>query len=93
MLDTLEAMPSHPQIYLCYPSKAYLTGSRINDSIIADGIIPLIRQVARKNNLPVIDIYSAMDGKPKLFPDNVHPNEKGAAIIARTIYNVLKPHL
>lgn len=93
MLDTLEALPSHPQIYLCYPSKAYLTGSRINDSIIADGIIPLIRQVARKNNLPVIDIYSAMDGKPKLFPDNVHPNEKGAAIIARTIYNVLKPHL
>lgn len=93
MLDTLEAMPSHPQIYLCYPSKAYLTGSRINDSIIANGIIPLIRQVARKNNLPVIDIYSAMDGKPKLFPDNVHPNEKGAAIIARTIYNVLKPHL
>lgn len=93
MLDTLEAMPSHPQIYLCYPSKAYLTGDRINDSIIADGIIPLIRQVARKNNLPVIDIYSAMDGKPELFPDNVHPNEKGAAIIARTIYNALKPHL
>ena len=93
MLDTLEALPSHPQIYLCYPSKAYLTGSRINDSIIADGIIPLIRQVARKNNLPVIDIYSAMDGKPELFPDNVHPNEKGAAIIARTIYNALKPHL
>lgn len=93
MLDTLEALSSHPQIYLCYPSKAYLTGSRINDSIIADGIIPLIRQVARKNNLPVIDIYSAMDGKPELFPDNVHPNEKGAAIIARTIYNALKPHL
>lgn len=93
MLDTLEAMPSHPQIYLCYPSKAYLTGDRINDSIIADGIIPLIRQVARKNNLPVIDIYSTMDGKPELFPDNVHPNEKGAAIIARTIYNALKPHL
>lgn len=93
MLDTLEALPSHPQIYLCYPSKAYLTGSRINDSIIADGIIPLIRQVARKNNLPVIDLYSAMDGKPELFPDNVHPNEKGAAIIARTIYNALKPHL
>lgn len=93
MLDTLEALPSHPQIYLCYPSKAYLTGSRINDSIIANGIIPLIRQVARKNNLPVIDIYTAMDGKPELFPDNVHPNEKGAAIIARTIYNALKPHL
>ena len=93
MLDTLEALPSHPQIYLCYPSKAYLTGSRINDSIIADGIIPLIRQVARKNNLPVIDIYTAMDGKPERFPDNVHPNEKGAAIIARTIYNALKPYL
>ena len=90
MLDTLKALPSHPKIYLCYPCKAYQRGNHINDSIIAKGIIPIIKQVAKKNDLPVIDLHTAMDGKPQLFPDHVHPNEEGARIMARTIYEALK---
>ena len=78
MIDAFKALPSQPEIYLCYPSKAYLTGESINDDIISKEIIPMIKKVAKKNKLPVIDLHSAMDGMPELFPDHIHPNEEGA---------------
>ncbi len=89
MVDAFEALPSRPDIYLCYPSKAYLAGDQINDDIIAGEIIPKIERVARKNGLPVIDLHSALDNKPGLFPDKIHPNEAGARIMAREVYRAL----
>lgn len=89
MIDAFKALPTRPQIYLCYPSKAYQTGDNINDNIISKEIIPMIKKVARKNKLPVIDLYTAMDGVPELFPDKVHPNEEGAKRMAKTVYEAL----
>ena len=85
MIDAFKALPAQPKIYLCYPSKAYLTGDGINDDIISKEIIPMIRKLARKNNLSVIDLHTAMDGMPELFPDRIHPNEKGAKVMAETV--------
>ena len=90
LVDSFKALPSHPKIYLCYPSKAYMAGESINDKIISDEIIPMIKKVAKKNKLPVIDLHSAMDGKPELFPDKIHPNEEGAKIMAKTVYEAIK---
>ena len=89
MIDAFKALPSQPEIYLCYPSKAYLTGESINDDIISKEIIPMIKKVAKKNKLPVIDLHSAMDGMPELFPDHIHPNEEGAKVMAKAVYNAI----
>lgn len=90
MVDAFKALPAQPKIYLCYPSKAYQAGESINDEIITKEIIPIIKKIAKKNNLPVIDLHTAMDGMPQFFPDNVHPNEAGAKIMAKTVYQSLK---
>lgn len=86
MVDAFKGLPSQPKIYLCYPSKAYLTGDGINDDIISKEIIPMIKKLAKKNNLFVIDLHTAMDGMPELFPDRIHPNEKGAQVMAKAVY-------
>ena len=86
MIDAFKVLPSQPKIYLCYPSKAYLTGDGINDDIISKEIIPMIKKLAKKNNLSVIDLHTAMDGMPELFPDRIHPNEKGAQVMAKAVY-------
>ena len=86
MIDTFKALDSKPKIYLCFPSKTYQTGSGINDDIITKEIIPLIKKVAKKNKLPVIDLHTAMDGMPEMFPDKVHPNEEGAKVMAKAVY-------
>lgn len=86
MINAFKGLPSQPKIYLCYPSKAYLTGDGINDDIISKEIIPMIHKLAKKNNLFVIDLHTAMDGMPELFPDRIHPNEKGAQVMAKAVY-------
>ena len=90
MVDAFKALPAQPKIYLCYPSKSYRTGDNINDDIISKEIIPMIKKVAKKNHLPVIDLHAAMDGMPELFPDKVHPNEEGAKVMAKAVYQALK---
>lgn len=89
MIDAFKGLPSQPKIYLCYPSKAYLTGDGINDDIISKEIIPMIKKLAKKNDLSVIDLHTAMDGMPELFPDRIHPNEKGAQVMAKAVYQKL----
>ena len=86
MINAFKGLPSQPKIYLCYPSKAYLTGDVINDDIISKEIIPMIKKLAKKNDLSVIDLHTAMDGMPELFPDRIHPNEKGAQVMAKAVY-------
>ena len=86
MITAFKGLPSQPKIYLCYPSKAYLTGDGINDDIISKEIIPMIKKLAKKNDLSVIDLHTAMDGMPELFPDRIHPNEKGAQVMAKAVY-------
>ena len=60
MINAFKGLPSQPKIYLCYPSKAYLTGDGINDDIISKEIIPMIKKLAKKNDLSVIDLHTAM---------------------------------
>ena len=64
----------------------YFTGDGINDDIISKEIIPMIKKLAKKNDLSVIDLHTAMDGMPELFPDRIHPNEKGAQVMAKAVY-------
>ena len=90
MIDALKALPAQPKIYLCYPSKAYQANESINDDIISKEIIPMIKKVAKKNKLDIIDLHTAMDGIPQLFPDKIHPNEEGAKIMAKTVYESIR---
>ena len=92
MINAFKGLPSQPKIYLCYPSKAYLTGDGINDDIISKEIIPMIKKLAKKNDLSVIDLHTAMDGMPELFPDRIHPNEKGAQVMAKAVYQSISAH-
>ena len=37
----------------------------------------------------MIDLYAALSDRKELFPDKVHPNAQGAALIAATVYHAL----
>ena len=91
MVDALRADGRKPQIYLCTPIPAFKPTWNINDSVIVNGIIPVIRKVAKKNKLQVIDLHTdyANDGD-KMLADGIHPNDKGARRMAEIIAGYLK---
>lgn len=90
MVTLLEGLPSHPKIYLCTPAPATAIAYNINDSIIVNKEIPLIRKVAADKGLEVIDLHESLRPYGDLFPDHVHPNEAGAVVIAGEVYKAIK---
>ncbi|WP_316845838.1 GDSL-type esterase/lipase family protein [Pedobacter psychrodurus] len=45
-----------------------------------------IEQVAKVNRFELIDLNKALNNRPELFADNLHPDITGAGIIAKTVY-------
>lgn len=90
LVDTFAKLPSRPRVFLCLPAKAYGLAYGINDSIIENGVIPQIRIIAKNKRLTVIDMYKATSNMPANFPDKIHPNEKGARIMAETVLRLLR---
>ena len=79
------------KIILCTPVPAFKQSWNINESIIANEIIPIQQEVAKEYGLQVIDLHTLFaDGEDLLFPDGIHPNEKGVRKMADIISAALK---
>lgn len=85
LIEQFAKLPTHPQIFVCLPPPVPGKGNfGINEEGVTEEI-PMIKQIAQDEHAHVIDIHSALVDQPKLFPDRVHPNVDGAAILAKTV--------
>ena len=91
MIDTLQALSSHPTIYLCTPIRAFQERWGITEKIITEGVISSIRRLAAKNRLQVIDLHAVLDNEKLMTADGIHPNAQGAAKMAEAVREVIKP--
>ena len=48
-----------------------------------------IEKIAGIAPVELIDLHEPLYSRPDLFPDAIHPNAEGAAIIAKTVYSAL----
>ena len=90
MITHFQKLPAKPSIYLCLPVPVYQTRWGINENTLAVDLIPTIKKVAQDAKLTVVDLYTALSGKPEMFPDKIHPNAVGAKLMARTVFSVLR---
>ncbi len=88
--EEFEALPTQPHIIIALPAKAYKFMFSIRDSIIYNYELPAIRQMAKKHHWHLIDLYKATDKMPECFPDGIHPNPQGAAVIAKKVKKAVK---
>lgn len=84
-----QALSSRPAIWLCYPVPAFSEAWGVSDQVIREEIIPMIDEVAKQTGARIIDLYSALQGGGEMFPDTIHPNAEGAAVIAATVAKAL----
>lgn len=90
MIDSLRALPSNPRIILATPIPAFRDMWTISDSVITNQIIPIIQEVAKKNNLELLDLHTPFTNEKWIQSDAIHPNSDGAAEIAKLVAEQLK---
>ena len=89
MLDTFAKCPAKPKIWVCLPVPVYKANWGINEPVLKDEVIPIIKKVAQEKHLAVIDLHTALSNHADMFPDGVHPNAAGAALIAKAVQAAL----
>ncbi|MFU8892390.1 MAG: GDSL-type esterase/lipase family protein [Luteolibacter sp.] len=79
-------LESKPRVYLCRPVPVIGQGNfKITEENLQK-LMPHIDTVAKELELGIIDMYAALDGKPELIPDRVHPNAEGAGVMAKAAF-------
>ena len=89
LIESFTDLKSEPEIFICKPVPVYKTRWGINDKTVVEEVIPKAEAVAKQVGAKVIDLYTALSNKEAVFPDKIHPNKDGAAIIAQTVYTAL----
>jgi hypothetical protein len=80
------------KIFICCPTPDFSGRWGINDQTIRDEMIPMIRTVANDTHVNLIDLRTPFLGKADLFSDTIHPNARGARLMAAEIYRALMGH-
>lgn len=89
LVNQFAKLPSKPRVFICYPPYIANNGNfGINEPNTKDEI-PMVDKVARSTRAGIIDVHAALKGKDALIPDKVHPNNEGAAEIAKAVYKGL----
>lgn len=80
-------LPSKPRVILMLPLVSFEPDTnQIWDPVIVNRIIPCMRQAAYEENVEVLDMHPLLLGKRDFYADNIHPNTKGATVIAERLY-------
>lgn len=82
-------LPSSPLVYLCTPVPVVRGDWGINGEVVEQEVVPQLRRVAADVGVALVDLFVKLSGVPEHFPDGVHPNAAGAALIAGTVADAL----
>ncbi len=83
MIDTFLKRNPSTKFIMCLPPPAFAVQWGIRDNIIKNSIIPIIDSLAKVNHALVIDFYNTLLDSSYLFPDAIHPDARGAKVMAK----------
>jgi sialate O-acetylesterase len=91
LIDSFRKSNGDIRIYICMLTPIFSGHSRFISGTRdwfwqIQNLIPVI---AKSRTVDVIDLHTPLYKRPDLFPDNLHPTEDGAAIIANTLYSFI----
>ncbi|HEY9124666.1 MAG TPA: GDSL-type esterase/lipase family protein [Bacteroidales bacterium] len=87
MIDTFKWRNPRTKFIVVLPPPAYQIVYGIRDSVILHGVIPLVDSIAKTCGAEVVDFYHPLKDSVYLFPDKIHPNAKGAKVLAKIAFD------
>lgn len=88
--DHFRTLKSKPKIWACLPVPVYGDQWGINAPKLEEAL-ECIQEVTDREKIPVIDLNDALSGHPDFFPDKIHPNAAGAELMAKTVFQAIRP--
>ena len=89
LVNAFAQLESEPDIIAVKSPPIFAANTAWNNTELTSTVIPSIEHFADQMNLETIDVYSACEGHAEFFSDGIHPNDKGATVIASTVYDGL----
>lgn len=90
MVDTFLAIRPMPVVKVCLPVPVAEDKWSITDSVVSNGVIPAVREIANRYNIELIDLNSVMVKHLDLYVDGVHPTRQGAKLMAEEVARHLR---
>ncbi len=88
-IHVFKALSSVKKILLGLPPPAFSHSWNIDPIVIQNSVVPLIKQIAKEENLQTVDFFTLFQGKEFFFPDKIHPNAEGATLMAELVYGMM----
>jgi len=89
LVKSFQSLETKPKVYICRPCPVPEPGNfGINETNVKEEI-KRIDKLAKELDLEVIDMHKALEDKPELLPDRVHPNNEGAGEMAKAAYKAI----
>ena len=91
LIDSFRELHSKPKVWICKMTPIFHGHPRFKSGT-RDWFWQIqekMEVVANGSNTKLIDLHAPLYSHPDLFPDNLHPNNKGAEILAKVVYQRL----
>jgi len=88
LIDHFASLRTKPRVWVCLPVPVHKPNFGINQPAL-DEQLGLIKSVAEEKGVSIIDLFTALKSHPEYFPDGIHPNADGAALMAQTVHAAL----
>ncbi|WP_373494233.1 GDSL-type esterase/lipase family protein [Aquiflexum sp.] len=85
-----KSMPKKGEVYICIPVPVFKTNFGITEDILVNEMRPMLLEIAKKSKSKVINLYDPLLEHSGLFPDGIHPNTEGLAIMAAEVSKAIK---
>lgn len=84
LVKSFQALKSKPKVFVCRPVPIPAPGNYgINDAALQQQM-PRVAAIAKELGCEVIDMHAALAAHPEMLPDRVHPDNRGAAEMAKS---------
>jgi lysophospholipase L1-like esterase len=85
MIDTIKQTNPATRFILGYPPPVIEDRGGIRDSVLVNGVMPVIDSVLTLRDAVLVDFYNPLLESGHLFPDKIHPNVEGSAEMAKIL--------
>lgn len=89
LVKSFQDLEGAPRVYICRPVPVPAPGNiGITEEVLQEQM-PVLAKLTAELKTGTIDMHKALESKPQLQPDRVHPNTEGAGELAKAAFQVL----